>query len=161
MSLYNALMGENEYTPVLLGVLSLNKEVFGRFRDIYLNKECTEIIVLTRCGGNNRKNYREVFDKITKHPNYIYDYDDKFDSTYCYIRFSIPEKYQKMCKSIAPKENPKTIKELFDEQIAQMDKPGTKANETAKRIADSIQKAIDAYEKGDGKSDGGITIMKI
>ena len=51
MSLYNQLFDENPDAAVLIGFLGLNKEIFGRYRNVYLNKAGDKIIVYTRCGG--------------------------------------------------------------------------------------------------------------
>lgn len=36
MSLYNKLFGTNEDTPILLGMIGVNKDYFARFRDVFL-----------------------------------------------------------------------------------------------------------------------------
>lgn len=120
MSLYNQLFGENENADVLIGVLGLNKTIFERYRDIYLDAKGEKIIVYTRCGGGNREYYGRVFEIMKKHPNYIRDYDDSFDNTYAYIEFSIPDKYKDMCKKIATGKNPMNVHERFDEEIKKM-----------------------------------------
>lgn len=120
MSLYNRIFGENKDADILLGVLGLNKSTFERYRDICLNSEGDIIIVYTRCGGGNRKEYKEMFEKIKKHPNYITDYDDSFDHTYAYIEFSVPDKYKDMCKSISPDKDPMSVSEKFDEECRKM-----------------------------------------
>lgn len=140
MNLYNNLFGENPYAKVLIGVLGLNKELFGRFRDIYLNVEGTEITVYTRCGGNNRTEYGRVFEIMKRHPNYITDWDDLYDDTYAYIKFSVPEKYKKLCKKIAPKESPLNVSEKFEKQIKEM-------NDIIDQISDIIDQINDNYEK--------------
>lgn len=147
MSLYNFLMGENEEAPVLLGVLNLTKKDFGRYRDIYLNADGTEIIVLTRCGGGNREYYDYVFEEMKEHECYISDYDDDFDETYAYIKFSVPEKFKDMCKSMSTGVEPKTVSEKFDEHIKEMDIPGTEAVKKADIIAERLINAIKEAEK--------------
>ena len=113
MSLYNKLFGENEDATALLGMLSLTRKDFERYRDVYLNKKGTKMIVLTRIGGGNRKDYKDVFKNIKKHPEYIKNYDDKFDKTYAYFEFDVPEKYKYTCKSIAPKEDRLSVGDMF------------------------------------------------
>lgn len=51
MSLYNMLFGENPDAMALLGMLELTRKVFGRYRDVYLNKDGTKITVISRIGG--------------------------------------------------------------------------------------------------------------
>lgn len=59
MSLYNELFGMNEDTPILLGMLGVNKEYFCRFRDVFLCNGGRNIRVYTRSGGQNRKNFKD------------------------------------------------------------------------------------------------------
>lgn len=113
MSLYNQLFEENPDANVLLGMLGVNKELFERYRDIYLNKEGTKIIVYTRCGGGNRMAYGRVFEIMKNHPNYLRDYDDSFDNTYAYIEFSIPEKFKETALKIKPDKDPLNVHEKF------------------------------------------------
>ena len=91
--MYNVLFGNNELSSELLEILDLDKEDFGRFRDCYLSEDKKKIIVYTRCGGGNREDYQEMFDKMEQHPLYLTDYDDDFDTTYASIEFKLPEKY--------------------------------------------------------------------
>lgn len=58
MSLYNILHGRNVNSGRLLEILELDsKYPTGRFRDIYLNKDGSQIILYTRNGGGNREHY--------------------------------------------------------------------------------------------------------
>ena len=88
----------------------------GRFRDIYLNKNGTKIILYTRNGGGNRESYFYIFDILKKHPNYLKDYDDDFDCTYAYIEFSVPKKAKELCKELSTGKNPETIQEKFTKE---------------------------------------------
>lgn len=136
MGLYNALFGKNPNSEVLKSILNLDQENgkwrTGRFRDIYVEKGKdgkNYIILYTRNGGGNRDHwdfsYAEhkegencpcagctIMYHLPKHPNYINDWDDDFDSTYAYIKFSIPEIY-KLMEDITKKPNQKW-NELFD-----------------------------------------------
>lgn len=134
MSLYNQLFKENEDANVLLGVLNLNKGIFERYRDVYLNKEGTEITVYTRCGGKNRIEYERVFEIMKRHPNYISNWDDKGDNTYAYIKFSVPEKYKELCKKIAPKKDPLSISEKFEKECKELEDSNSDSFKRAKEI---------------------------
>lgn len=61
MSLYNLMHGVNPNTAILLSVLGIDqpdgKWRSGRFRDISLNADGSEIILFTRNGGGNRECY--------------------------------------------------------------------------------------------------------
>lgn len=142
MSLYNKLFGENEDATALLGMLSLTRQEFERYRDVYLNKKGTKIIVLTRIGGDNRKDYKDVFKNIKKHPYYIKNYDDKFDKTYAYFEFNVPEKYQYTCKTIAPKEERLSVGDMFKKELAEAQIPGTEAYKRAEKIMEEIVENI-------------------
>lgn len=146
MSLYNRLFGENKEAPVLLGFIGLNKGIFMRYRDVYLNKDGTIITVITRTGGSNRKDYRQSFTDIRKNINYIRDYDDEFDSTYCYFEFKVPEKYKQTAMQISPKENRISVGDMFKKEIEEAKIPGSPAAKRQEEIADLI---IGAMIKGD------------
>ena len=145
MSLYNKLFGENENAMALLGMIELTRNDFQRYRDVYLNKSATIITVLARIGGDNRKNFKQVFINIRKNKWYIRDFDDNFDNTYTYIQFKIPEKYQYTCKMIAPKEEELTVGEKFKKEVEEADIPGTDAYKRMDAIAKQIMGEI---EKG-------------
>jgi hypothetical protein len=98
MSLYNMLFGNNPIAPLILGTLSLSKDDFGRFRDIYLAEG--KIAVYTRCGGGNREAYQEVFDAMEQHPCFEYDEDDSFDNTYATFYFKYPDEFADGLKAI-------------------------------------------------------------
>lgn len=104
MNMYNMICGEDSNADRLMEILQLDTVYpIGRYRDIYLNKNGTKIILVTRNCGGNREHYDsdpEGSDHdcpgcimnyhIDKHPNYIRDYDDDFDCTYAYVKYSVP-----------------------------------------------------------------------
>ena len=143
MSLYNRLFGENENAMPLLGMINTTRTQFQRYRDVFLNKEGTIITVLTRLGGGNRSDYEEVFKKMRANDYYIKDYDDDYDSTYCYFEFKVPEHYLEVCKKLAPTEDRLSIKEMFDKEVEEAQIPGSAASkrmdEIGKMIADALE----------------------
>lgn len=155
MSLYNLLHGVNPIAPILLTVLGIDqpdgKFSSGRFRDIYLNEDGTEIILYTRNGGGNREDYQEVFDNFAKnHPNYLSDEDDDFDCTYAYIKFSVPEKAKELIKGLVTGEKPKTIAEKFEETIKGMEnmsKEDFEKDERFKPIREMFEKIVEPDNK--------------
>ena len=144
MSLYNMLFNVNENAPILLGMLGVNMGYFERFRDVHLMDNGTKIRVLTRTGGGNREPYKDNWQKIRSHPNYLKDYSDDFDSTYAYIIFSIPEKYLRTSKNMFESE-PKNIQELFE---AEIDALGDENSDASKRAQILIDKLIDGTKNG-------------
>jgi hypothetical protein len=75
----------------ILTTINLTKGDVERFRDCYL--EGDKICVYTRTGGGNRDDYPN--EKLTSHPNYLYDEDDDFDSTYASYYFKFPEQVER------------------------------------------------------------------
>lgn len=156
MSLYNMLFGENEESPILLGMIGVNKEYFCRYRDVELIDEGTKIRVFTRLGGGNREGYEETWEKIRGHKLYIKDYDDNFDCTYAYIEYDIPEKFKETAKKMF-KGEPVSFSDKFNKELEDMNKEGTEAYKRAEEIAKKFEDAINGTENNDGN----IHIIKI
>jgi hypothetical protein len=74
------------------------------------------LVICPECGGN-RGHWDFVYEEcdegpdcpcpgckmeyvLPEHPNYVRDYDDDFDSTYAYVVFGVPEKYQEFVKAL-------------------------------------------------------------
>lgn len=148
MSLYNTLFGINEETPVLLGMINVNKGYFARFRDVDLIANGTIIRVMTRTGGVNREQYKENWETIRKNKLYIRDYDDNYDETYAYTEFYIPDNFKETAKKMF-KGEPMTFKEKFERELKEMAIEGTEAYARAEAIAQKIIKSLD--DKGDIK----------
>lgn len=100
MSLYNQLFGVNPYCSVLLQMLRLKPGEIPRFRDCYLNKDGTEIVVYTRTGGANRTEYDQPNAAMRQARGFIGDADDSFDSTYAYFRFAVPQSFRATCVAL-------------------------------------------------------------
>ena len=104
--MYGMLFGQNTKAEFILATLGLTKDDVGRFRDCFVSGG--EIAVYTRNGGGNRECWDWMSDdsacgecvgctmtqEIPKHPNYLCDVDDDFDSTYATIYYSIPEQFK-------------------------------------------------------------------
>ena len=140
MSLYNMLFEENKDADVLLKILGLTRPDFGRYRDIYLNKDGTEIVVYTRCGGGNREEYYYMFDKLSKHPCYVRDEDDDYDSTYCYLYFDVPKEHLKTTRALATGKDPENVSEKFNSMLNNIDK---EKEQKLKDIAEKINSQIE------------------
>lgn len=149
MSLYNQLFDENPDASVLIGFLGLNKEIFGRYRNIFLNKAGDKIIVYTRCGGGNRTEYERVFEMMKRHPNYLRDYDDTHDNTYAYIEFSVPDRYKATAQHMKPEKEPLTVWEQFQDHMkkSRENPNGPEAQKDA-IIAEQIFKAMENPKPG-------------
>lgn len=121
------LFGTNELSPALLKILDIDQPngnfSSGRFRDISLNEDGTEIILYTRNGGGNREEYQSIFDHFSdSHSNYLHDYDDDFDSTYAYIVFTVPEEYKEDLKHFASGNIPETVSDKFQKLLSELKK---------------------------------------
>lgn len=148
MSLYSMLFKENEDAEKLLNMLNLERDDFGRYRDAYLNADGTVIIVYTRCGGGNREDYDYVFESMEDHSQYIRDYDDEYDETYCYFEFDVPEVYLEKTKEMATGKEPLNVSEKFNEAIKEIQKPGSEAEKRAKEVMKRIEEGIEANPQG-------------
>lgn len=146
--LYNVLFGENEHADQLLDILDLDRSMFGRYRDCFPNDIGTKIIVLTRCGGGNRSEYEIVFDTMRKHPQYLGDYDDPTDETYCYFEFQVPVLYLPQTRPISTGKRPLTVSEKMEQEMKLLDNNDPEALARAEKIAKSMQKQIDAQPNG-------------
>ena len=146
--LYNMLFGENDHASELLDILDLDRAMFGRYRDCFLNSDGTRILVLTRCGGNNRLDYDEVFELIRKHKNYVCDGDDPSDETYCYFEFEVPVLFLLQTRPLATGKPIDTIGKRFDEEADKLKKGDPGAIERANRVAASMQAQIDKQPNG-------------
>ena len=91
MTFYNMIFGRNPWGLSIIKTLGLEHDDFGRYRDCYVAQG--EIAVYTRCGGGNRPDYIEMFEKMRAHPLYLRDKDDDFDSTYATIWFKLPPEW--------------------------------------------------------------------
>ena len=138
MSLYNKIFGENEDATALLGMINCTRDEFMRYRDVELVKKGTRIRVITRIGGDNRKDYRQVFNDMRRNPLYVRNYDDDFDNTYCYFEFNIPDKYKHACETMAPKEEPISVGMKFQKEVEESNDPNSAAAKRMQAIADEI-----------------------
>jgi hypothetical protein len=111
MSLYNLLHGVNPFSALYLAMIGLKIEDVPRFRDVYLDGEpgARRIGVHTRMGGGNRGHWDVVKEYepgpdcpcpgcraqhvLARHPLYLYDRDDEFDSTYADYFFRVPDAF--------------------------------------------------------------------
>jgi hypothetical protein len=141
MSLYNALFGTNAIADVLLASLELARNDVGRFRDCYLqgeNEDDLRICVYTRNGGGNREDYQDIFEELSRHPNYIRDYDDDFDCTYATIEFSLPEAFRDDIIAIAKEADAdnREPSQKFKDLLDKMHDPDRREDPEVKRALD-------------------------
>jgi hypothetical protein len=99
MSFYSIAFGEHESATILLGMLGKDKDDFGRYRDVYITDQ--HIVVHTRCGGNNRRDYKGVFKEMRAHPLFSHEHDEDYDCTYCNFYFKHPDEYSELLKEMA------------------------------------------------------------
>jgi hypothetical protein len=111
----------------------------GRFRDIYYDPTSKHIVLYTRNGGGNRDAYFYVFDIIKKHPNYLNDYDDGFDSTYAYIEFSVPPKFQKLFEEYVTSKEIETVHDKFQKLFKKMEGMSKEELENDKQLSPLVE----------------------
>src|SRR5699024_5755351 len=63
-------------------------------------EEPNTICVFTRVGGGNRESYVAEIKELQKHENYLFDYDDSFDSTYATFVFNVPDEFKEDYKKV-------------------------------------------------------------
>lgn len=147
MALYNQLFGENEDAVAILGFASLTREMFPRYRDVFLADEGRTIIVYTRIGGNNRNDYQEEIQQIMKHPQYKDNCDDELDNTYAYFKFNVLPKYSDTAKKIF-KEEPIPVFQMFERHMERAKDPNSEEYKKDMEIAEQIMRAIEGQPNG-------------
>jgi hypothetical protein len=115
MSLYNMVFGYNPLAAALLGMLKVKHEDIPRFRDCFLNKDGTEIIIHTRTGGGNRKEYQSQNDAMAFIKGYNRDEDSNFDNTYANFYYEVPEQYRFMIPALKDMVSSKAPEERWQE----------------------------------------------
>lgn len=108
------MFGTNPASDLILATLGLTREDVGRFRDAFIADG--EVAVYTRNGGGNREHYDYdkdltagvdcrctgcvMSDVIPRHPLYLRDEDDDFDSTYATIYYRIPDDHAELLRGL-------------------------------------------------------------
>lgn len=142
MSLYNKLFGENKDATILLGMLSLTRNSFGRYRDCFLNQSGKSITVITRIGGGNRYDYKDVYKNMEEHPYYSHSVPDNIDVTYQYFVFNVPEKYLFTASKMIPEKDWIPVGKRFEIEIEEAKIPGSPAAKRQEEIGNWIMKNI-------------------
>jgi hypothetical protein len=138
VSLYNLLHGVNPIAPLLKAVIGIDQEggqwQSGRFRDIFLSADGSEVVLYTRNGGGNREHWHDdqpagkdcrcpgciITYHLPTHPDYIRDEDDDFDCTYASVHFRVSERFRPLTGVLATGADPKSISDKFEETLQEM-----------------------------------------
>jgi hypothetical protein len=88
------LFGVNAFSSTLLQMLGTTPNKIPRYRDCFLSKDGTEIIIYTRTGGGNREAYEVENESLRLIPGFKRDEDDDFDCTYASFFFEVPEHFK-------------------------------------------------------------------
>ncbi len=114
MSLYNMVNKVNPAAFFMLPLLEVgHPDDWPRFRDCFVTPHRFQIVndlplmlpidekekpngiyVLLRIGGGNRDAYLKPWNTILRHPNYVRDWDDEFDSTFAHVQYTVPDKWK-------------------------------------------------------------------
>lgn len=146
--MYNMFKEESEVEDILLGMLKLKRDDFGRYRDCYLSPEGDKIIVYTRTGGNNREDYFN--EDLTDHPMYLCDYDDDFDNTYMSIEFSVPASFQVICKNLVNETDTRTGSEKFQDFLKELESDPDKVIKENKNVSNFVENFKSIFETNGG-----------
>lgn len=115
------LCGVNPAAMRLLTAIGLPLDNVPRFRDVWVNKELTEVTVHTRTGGGNREEYEQENAVLQAHPLYLRDADDVFDCTFADFTFRLPkaegDKFMEEIKEYAGKVHQGEGREAMVESI--------------------------------------------
>ena len=128
MSLYGMVVGNSPEAPGVMALLGLSPQTVPRLRDAYLDTTNKRFVIYTRTGGGNRdfyeseavcrQNYPSDFmsgelppsgpwnDDLRKHPLYISDEDDPYDSTYASFYFRFPDDHRAMLEEVCAQAPP-------------------------------------------------------
>lgn len=156
--------GVDPNAPLLMSILGLDVEggtPSGRFRDIHVNEDGTRILLLTRNGGGNREHWAFSYDNdggpdcrcpgciqeyvLPKHPNYVRDWDDDFDSTFAHTEFTVPEEYLPITRAIATGEAPATLREKTEaacSALKGMSKEQLRSDARFKPLLDALDRML-------------------
>lgn len=94
MSLFNMAAGFSPLVQLAMDMIGKTPKEFPRFRDAYVDFDNPSVVVMTRTGGGNREWYETPEEgpsnaDIRAMPGYAGDWDDDFDRTFAYWRFSV------------------------------------------------------------------------
>lgn len=116
MSLYNHMMdGFSESLPIAAFLLKLPdptkfQVLFPRFRDTHVTQDPNDhlsftVTVMTRTGGDNRKEYSGVIGALREHLDFVSERDCNGDSTFMYFVFhcQLPEDFGHLGREIGDK----------------------------------------------------------
>lgn len=165
MTVYNMMHGIDQNAPLLMSILGLDVEggtPTGRFRDIHVNEDGTRIVLLTRNGGGNREHWSFTHKNpegadcrcpgciqeyvLPKHPNYVRDWDDDFDSTFAHTEFTVPEEYAAIARAIATGEPPATLREKTEaacDALQRMSPEQLRADVRLRPLLDALERMSD------------------
>jgi len=120
MSMYQMVFADGEKgLPLLVSLGFKSVGEVGRYRSSWIEKGDDgkpRIAIYTRNGGMNREHWDDEKEAgpdcnctgcvgtytLPKHPNYIYNSDDDFDSTYATFYFSIPDNLKQLLDKECP-----------------------------------------------------------
>jgi len=137
MGLYNMLFGQNPLSPAVLGLVDLDQQAVGRFRDCWVERRAGGYVVCvyTRNGGGNRDHYSDTQAagttctctgciatyRLPAHPLYLGDDDEEDDQTYATFEFRVPKEREGLAEGLVtepedrlPEEKWKQLFELFE-----------------------------------------------
>jgi hypothetical protein len=153
MSLYNTLFGFNPASRILLGMIGLTPADIPRFRDVFLRDNM--IVIYTRTGGANRKEYAKHNARLRGKKYFLGDEDDSFNNTFAYFNYSIPPEYAGTCEMLRKGGADRDPRKEMERLLAKIKDPAL-ANDpevlaAMEKMRPTMEKLQAAFEgKGDG-----------
>lgn len=138
-NMYNMVHGVEPTCEITLSALALDPSKMARFRDAYITyrdetKQAPVLVIMTRTGGSNRRDYQEFNEAMTQLPGFIDDRDDEFDRTFALFRFVPPANIRETAMRFLDKAgSPKTLREKTFGVVGDMD-AGTMSTATKIRV---------------------------
>lgn len=167
MSLYNMVMGVNPHARALLELVGVDIKRVPRFRDVVLRGGGSTVGLLTRTGGNNREGHQLDNDYLVGLPTFLVDEDDKYDSTFAWFWYGVPEERRVFAETTLQEDRKRGPIEFVEISEAAM-KPNAdlsdqhilRAFTAGEAMAAAMQDMMDGKPVGDVTIDGHTVTFK-
>lgn len=154
MSLYNTVLGENEFSGLLLSMLGFqSRSEIPRYRDCWWNGK--EIVVYTHVGGGNRNDYKEEIGALQNRKGYTSDEDDEYDFTFAAFYYTFPPEFETYKAAIKPET--RTVRERWEEALKKISNKDPSTLKQIEPIVAALKEALDGETPQ--KDDGSPTVV--
>lgn len=148
---YNIVLGCHPQARELMMALDVAPSFIRRFRDCFPQRRpdgVIEIHLLTRIGGSNRSDYDDVSVALRRHPLYIDDYDEPFDTTYATFVFACPSALEESLQRQS-EEDPAIIPKPWVVRIGEFNQlcQARPDHPEVRRVAETVRPTFEAMER--------------